>query len=135
MIRRPPRSTLFPYTTLFRSHHQHPLPRCLQPKLLLVLQRAHCRQRTELMVERRHAHSCGRREFLHMQRFGVVGSEPSDRSCSSVAQIASRCDGAESLSLRSSEDAVDDFTLDQVAEERYVLRSLEQLDEPGAGAQ
>src|SRR5258708_28036864 len=22
MIRRPPRSTLFPYTTLFRSHHQ-----------------------------------------------------------------------------------------------------------------
>src|SRR5258705_6886339 len=24
MIRRPPRSTLFPYTTLFRSHHQHP---------------------------------------------------------------------------------------------------------------
>src|SRR2546426_9185914 len=25
MIRRPPRSTLFPYTTLFRSHHAHPL--------------------------------------------------------------------------------------------------------------
>src|SRR3712207_7272203 len=23
MIRRPPRSTLFPYTTLFRSHHAH----------------------------------------------------------------------------------------------------------------
>src|SRR2546422_3175003 len=23
MIRRPPRSTLFPYTTLFRSHHGH----------------------------------------------------------------------------------------------------------------
>src|SRR5258707_8203162 len=23
MIRRPPRSTLFPYTTLFRSHHIH----------------------------------------------------------------------------------------------------------------
>src|SRR5258708_14513323 len=23
MIRRPPRSTLFPYTTLFRSHHDH----------------------------------------------------------------------------------------------------------------
>src|SRR5256886_2898145 len=29
MIRRPPRSTLFPYTTLFRSHreHQGPVPR------------------------------------------------------------------------------------------------------------
>src|SRR2546426_6942055 len=25
MIRRPPRSTLFPYTTLFRSVHTHPL--------------------------------------------------------------------------------------------------------------
>src|SRR5436190_19542938 len=27
MIRRPPRSTLFPYTTLFRSHRPHPRPR------------------------------------------------------------------------------------------------------------
>src|SRR5216684_7851889 len=26
MIRRPPRSTLFPYTTLFRSDHAHPAP-------------------------------------------------------------------------------------------------------------
>src|SRR5260221_14561317 len=26
MIRRPPRSTLFPYTTLFRSHLNHPEP-------------------------------------------------------------------------------------------------------------
>src|SRR3712207_7594653 len=29
MIRRPPRSTLFPYTTLFRSSHPPPLPRCI----------------------------------------------------------------------------------------------------------
>src|SRR5438093_8454324 len=27
MIPRPPRSTLFPYTTLFRSHHDDPPPR------------------------------------------------------------------------------------------------------------
>src|SRR3712207_7231591 len=27
MIRRPPRSTLFPYTTLFRSRRAHPVPR------------------------------------------------------------------------------------------------------------
>src|SRR5229473_7299578 len=26
MIRRPPRSTLFPYTTLFRPQHRHPQP-------------------------------------------------------------------------------------------------------------
>src|SRR2546430_6483032 len=29
MIRRPPRSTLFPYTTLFRSLHHRPAPRRL----------------------------------------------------------------------------------------------------------
>src|SRR5260370_31823028 len=100
-----------------------------------VLERAHCRQRTELMVECRHAHSCGRREFLHMKRLGVVGSEPGDRSRSSVAQIAFRCDGSQPLSLRSSEYAVEDFTLNQVAEEWYILGSLKKLEEPGAGAQ
>src|SRR3712207_7922274 len=31
MIRRPPRSTLFPYTTLFRSEGQHDVPRRLHP--------------------------------------------------------------------------------------------------------
>src|SRR5256885_9269326 len=29
MIRRPPRSTLFPYTTLFRSHRSRPLRRSM----------------------------------------------------------------------------------------------------------
>src|SRR2546425_3605586 len=29
MIRRPPRSTLFPYTTLFRSHREHHRPQGL----------------------------------------------------------------------------------------------------------
>src|SRR2546426_5148137 len=28
MIRRPPRSTLFPYTTLFRSRHEHQVAAC-----------------------------------------------------------------------------------------------------------
>src|SRR2546429_4786932 len=31
MIRRPPRSTLFPYTTLFRSHFRHHLCRSPNP--------------------------------------------------------------------------------------------------------
>src|SRR5260370_11337273 len=31
MIRRPPRSTLFPYTTLFRSHHAWNLRRVYRP--------------------------------------------------------------------------------------------------------
>src|SRR5689334_24423348 len=32
MIRRPPRSTLFPYTTLFRSCGDHPLERARHPR-------------------------------------------------------------------------------------------------------
>src|SRR5258706_2173892 len=36
MIRRPPRSTLFPYTTLFRSHHIRALQSCMNQRLVLV---------------------------------------------------------------------------------------------------
>src|SRR2546428_7810779 len=36
MIRRPPRSTLFPYTTLFRSHHR-PAWRCPSAKASTTL--------------------------------------------------------------------------------------------------
>src|SRR5258708_31427430 len=32
MIRRPPRSTLFPYTTLFRSTYKHSVPRFFVPE-------------------------------------------------------------------------------------------------------
>src|SRR5471030_3406715 len=32
MIRRPPRSTLFPYTTLFRSRTSPPVSRCCEPR-------------------------------------------------------------------------------------------------------
>src|SRR3712207_7612589 len=35
MIRRPPRSTLFPYTTLFRSHHD--VPKGVTPEALAAL--------------------------------------------------------------------------------------------------
>src|SRR3712207_6959289 len=40
MIRRPPRSTLFPYTTLFRSH-DHPVPVGLRVPVGVELERAH----------------------------------------------------------------------------------------------
>src|SRR3712207_8417444 len=33
MIRRPPRSTLFPYTTLFRSVHSNPVGYVLSPEM------------------------------------------------------------------------------------------------------
>ena len=46
MIRRPPRSTLFPYTTLFRSGERSctPWPRRLRGSLLVF---GHCRSHTE----------------------------------------------------------------------------------------
>src|SRR5256885_2829459 len=48
MIRRPPRSTLFPYTTLFRSHV------ALRPRLLQILDVAGV-QHVEAAVGERHA--------------------------------------------------------------------------------
>jgi hypothetical protein len=96
--------------------HEHPLSCGLQSKLLLVLERAHCCQRAELMVKRRHSHPCNRRKFLHVQRLGKVGAEPRNRSCGSVAEIACRRYGAESFSLRRAEDTVDNLSLDQGAE-------------------
>src|SRR2546428_6099938 len=45
MIRRPPRSTLFPYTTLFRSRPLH--PRCLRSKSRLHLSSSSSRSRSE----------------------------------------------------------------------------------------
>src|SRR5204863_5887666 len=41
MIRRPPRSTLFPYTTLFRSRRARPLPAGDHAGRLRALLRAH----------------------------------------------------------------------------------------------
>src|SRR5260370_10607619 len=55
MIRRPPRSTLFPYTTLFRSEHDHQLMR------VNALLRAHVRHSSRLLQPRlTHAALLGR---------------------------------------------------------------------------
>src|SRR5690349_23426810 len=54
MIRRPPRSTLFPYTTLFRSRRRRPRqgwPRSDQPR----------RQRGEVLARRRQRDRASRR--------------------------------------------------------------------------
>src|SRR2546425_2526922 len=58
MIRRPPRSTLFPYTTLFRSRHRLPFTRAdekLQARLALVIssaiRNAELQRKTERALE------------------------------------------------------------------------------------
>src|SRR5256885_4558438 len=55
MIRRPPRSTLFPYTTLFRSPHLRPFLDALLHKAAdaLELHRRHDRTHVDRFVERR----------------------------------------------------------------------------------
>src|SRR2546425_6574182 len=52
MIRRPPRSTLFPYTTLFRSLDEHAQERA-SPALLVP---------PEMVLDIRHLDRCGGRE-------------------------------------------------------------------------
>src|SRR3989441_13181180 len=66
MIRRPPRSTLFPYTTLFRSHvARRDAARAVRPELDLHLPPAH--GKIGMVVggfreesDRVHEHQCGR---------------------------------------------------------------------------
>src|SRR2546427_9331067 len=59
MIRRPPRSTLFPYTTLFRSHQHEKAPdirslrRDIPKPLSLVLARALAKTRDERWQDRK----------------------------------------------------------------------------------
>src|SRR5258706_11176867 len=71
MIRRPPRSTLFPYTTLFRSHkHTHrtkPPPlffqRAILPQLALILCRVWMQERSQTLHNINA--NCGRRSEEH----------------------------------------------------------------------
>src|SRR3712207_9426117 len=67
MIRRPPRSTLFPYTTLFRSVREEPVAVALElgPEFLVVVDAA---------VEDR-----GQAELVVHHRLGSAGGEVDDR--------------------------------------------------------
>src|SRR3712207_7787431 len=59
MIRRPPRSTLFPYTTLFRSRGQHALERLLAERVQDDLHTRHARpgDRGERLLDGLDAHA------------------------------------------------------------------------------
>src|SRR2546430_5278298 len=75
MIRRPPRSTLFPYTTLFRSG------------VVVVLERTR-REGAEIVDERNHARA--RLEEIHVfeSRARVIADRKSTRLNSSHSQIS-----------------------------------------------
>jgi hypothetical protein len=107
--------------------HKHPLPCSLQPKLLLILKRAHRGQCAELMVKCRNPHSRDPRQLLHVQRLRIVVSQPGNRSRRSVAEIARCCNSPEPRPLRTSQDAVNDFALDQVAQKRDVFERIKKF--------
>src|SRR2546430_11699654 len=77
MIRRPPRSTLFPYTTLFRSQVLHPAPE------------RHARQRTQSAPGR---HLLGAHQFdgvlMEPLSLDLGGDRKSTRLNSSHSQIS-----------------------------------------------
>src|SRR2546428_6977515 len=66
MIRRPPRSTLFPYTTLFRSHRLL-LPGVGDPDDVRLLDRGVAEQDL-LHLERRHVDAARLDHLLHADR-------------------------------------------------------------------
>ena len=88
----------------------------------------------ELTPELRDAfeeHARHRRQFLNTQRLGVIHPEPFNRLGGTVALLTEGCNSTKMLSLRAAQQAIDDFALDQVAENWNVLRRIDEADEPG----
>src|SRR5258708_12478462 len=79
---------LVPSACGIETVHQHSLARGLEPQLFLILQRAHCGKRAELMMEGGNAHPCGRCEFFHMQRLRKLASPPRNPPCCSFTHTA-----------------------------------------------
>src|SRR3712207_7251589 len=77
MIRRPPRSTLFPYTTLFRSAH-------VSFHHVRQERRAHC------TVWRRKHTTNWRRKAMHGTEFGISQRESAVRSEEHTSELQSR---------------------------------------------
>src|SRR5256885_9962453 len=69
MIRRPPRSTLFPYTTLFRSGREAPLVRQLGERVGLIHELRQLRAAEERLDDR--AHRAGVHQVVQGDPLGV----------------------------------------------------------------
>jgi hypothetical protein len=71
-------------TRRVQTIQKHVAPRCLQPKLLLILKRTHRGQPAEMMVQRGHPHACDfcempRLDCLHAPRLLIASSRPGHR--------------------------------------------------------
>ena len=115
--------------------HEHALARCLQPELLLILKRTHRSERAKMMMERGDSHACHFCEIFDAQRLCEIRTHPRDCFCCAMALISERGDGSKASALRSAQNSIDDFALDQVAEKWNVLRSVQQIYETAASVE
>src|SRR3712207_8916079 len=86
MIRRPPRSTLFPYTTLFRSR----VARDLQPLLDRRVVAPRADQRVERLHRRRLAHGGDVRLEVPLERVARPAAAERRRSEEHTSELQSR---------------------------------------------
>src|SRR5256885_2871905 len=84
MIRRPPRSTLFPYTTLFRSQH------ALAPRLFPQIFRKRRREFLELVDILRLA-TQRERQLACLFKVAIVNFQPANRSEEHTSELQSPC--------------------------------------------
>ena len=108
---------------------EHAFAGDVQAQMLLILQRAHRGERTELMMQGGYAHASHGGELLDAERFGVIQAEPFDGLRRAMALLPQGGDCAEMFSLRAAEQAIDDFALDQAAEEWNVAGRIEKVHE------
>src|SRR2546429_155568 len=87
MIRRPPRSTLFPYTTLFRSHF-HPSLWLSESHELLVTQGHYGvdTRRTARGDVARHERNTAKHKAHGSERQGIGGLYAEEQSCQKPSQ-------------------------------------------------
>src|SRR5205823_2571670 len=114
---------------------EHAGARGVQPKLLLVLQRTHGRQRAEMVVQGGDAHARDLREIFHTKRLRVIRLDPGDRFGCTLALISLCRDGPKACAFRAAKDSVDDLALNQAAYKRNVLWGVSQIYEPAEGAE
>src|ERR1039457_5707179 len=65
-------------TCCVQTIQEHPSPRCLQPKLFLILKRTHRRQKPDMTVWRENPHPRLFCEIFHPERFRIVRPNPAD---------------------------------------------------------
>jgi hypothetical protein len=100
-------SNLKARTRRVQAINEHAAPRCLRPKLLLILKRTHRGQPAEVMMKGGHAHARDFCETFHSQRLRIIRPDPGDRFCRPVALISQRCNRSKACSHRTAKDSVD----------------------------